>query len=194
MPGYNNRASSTSIGEYWAVPKTAGARASLTVARPAAAPDEGVTLELSVSLRSLADGLAAERDWRDRIARSIMPVDVPAIGAFTSAQLPYLQGTWGPNDGFTWAVQRITVGQLLSTDSMLLYRGASTADASGNQNLLQGFQGSAGPVQVWNPGRTGCMLAKQQNIIITGTLTGGPYTLNADVIQLESWLLPYFLL
>jgi hypothetical protein len=185
-----------SIGEYWAVPKTAGARASLTLARPPAAsdPGDGVTLELSVSLRSLAAELGAERDWRDRIAKGIAPLDVPAIGAFTSAQLPYLQATWGPNDGFAWAVQRITVGQLLSTDSMLLYRGASVADASGNQNLLQGFQGSAGPVQVWNPGRTGCMLGKLQNIIITGTLTGGPYTLNADVIQLETWLLPYFLL
>ena len=36
--------------------------------------------------------------------------------------------------------------------------------------------------------------AAEQNIIITGTLTGGPYTLNADVIQVETWLVPYFLL
>jgi len=183
------------ITDYWRAPGTAAtAAAGLTLRRAAPAEDDGVTLELSVSLRGLAAEMAADREWRDRLAQGIMPIEVPAIGAFTAAQTPYLQGTWGPNTGYAWAVQRITAAPLLTTDYMQLYRGMSTADASGNQNLLQGFQGSAGAVQAWTPGRTGCVLAAEQNIIITGTLTGGPYTLNADVIQVETWLVPYFLL
>lgn len=160
----------------------------------AAGPRIEVSAAVSLGLRleSLTGELAAEREWRESIAAAIAPVEVPAIGAFTAG--PYLQAAWGPKDGYCWAVQRLTVATLASTDVLQVYRGASVADASGAQNLLNGWQGSAGTVQVWNPGRTGCMLAARQTLIFTGTLTAGPYMVNADVIQLESWLLPYFLL
>ena len=153
---------------------------------------QGVQLELAAGLSGLAGQLAAEREWRERLAAAIAPVEVPAIGAFTAG--PYLQAAWGPKDGYCWAVQRLTVATLAAADLLQVYRGASVADVNGSQNLLNGWQGSAGTVQVWHPGRTGCLLAARQTLIFTGTLSGGPYMVNADVIQLESWLLPYFLL
>jgi len=196
--------------DYYRLPGTAGSAAAAprpiarAVRRPVPVPvpepesgeaaPSGITLELSLSLRSLAADLAAERKWREQLAAGIMIMEAPAIGAFTPAQVPYIQPTWGPNDGYVWAVQRLTVGQLVPSDTMQLYRGASTADAGGNQNLLQGFAGSAGAVQAWTPGRTGCVIDENQSIIVTGSLYGGPYTLNADVIQVETWLAPYFLL
>jgi len=195
--------------DYYRLPGTAGSAASAprpvarAVRRPPPVFDEpdpeeatpsGITVELSLSLRSLAADLAAERKWRDQLAAGILIMEAPAIGAFTPAQVPYIQGEWGPNDGYVWAVQRLTVGQLAPADTMQLYRGASTAATGGNQNLLQGFTGSAGAVQAWTPGRTGCVIDENQSIVVTGSLFGGPYTLNADVIQVETWLAPYFLL
>lgn len=191
----------SALTDYWRVPGTAGSAAVIMPVLNGASPGipepepvSGITLELSVSLKALAGELAAEREWRDRLAAGIMPVEVPAIGAFTPAQAPYLQGTWGPKDGYLWAVQRLTVATLASGDILQVYRGASTADVNGAQNLLNSWQAANGAVQTWNPGRTGCMLAAHQRLIFTGTLSGGPYMANADVIQLESWLVPYFLL
>jgi hypothetical protein len=181
--------------DYYRAPATAG-KLSVAPIRsdPGPVADPGFAIELSVSLRAMADQLDRDREFRERLAEAIQWIEVPAIGAFTPAQLPYLQGTWGPNDGWVWAIQRLTVASLATGDSMQVYRGASTADANGNQNLRQGFQGTSGAVQVWNPGRTGCMIPANQNLIISGTLTGGPYMLNADVIQIETWAVPYFLL
>jgi hypothetical protein len=179
--------------DYYRPPGTAG-----TVLRaappPAADPEPRFEVELSLSLRAVAGALERDREWRERLASAICPIEVPAIGAFLPAAAPYLQGTWGPNDGWAWAIQRLTVASLSAGDSMLVYRGASVSDANGTQNLLQGFQGSAGAVQAWTPGRSGCIIAANQNIIVSGTLTGGPYMLNADVIQIETWAVPYFLL
>ena len=159
---------------------------------PGATVAAGVAVTLGPGLQALCGELAAEREWREKIAAAIAPVEVPAIGAFTAG--PYLQAAWGPKDGYFWAVQRLTVATLGSSDVLQVYRGASVADVNGAQNLLQAWQGTAGAVQTWNPGRTGCMLAARQTLIFTGTLAAGPYMANADVIQLESWLLPYFLL
>ncbi len=168
-------------------PRPGGRRAA-----PGARAEAGVAIALGPGLEALCGELAAEREWREKIAAAIAPIEVPAIGAFTAG--PYLQAAWGPKDGYFWAVQRMTVATLAAGDVLQVYRGASVADVNGAQNLLNGWQGSAGTVQVWNPGRTGCMLAARQTLIFTGTLSAGPYMVNADVIQLESWLLPYFLL
>lgn len=149
---------------------------------------------LDTSLLSVSDALNAEREWRESLATAIAPVEVPAIGGFLPAQVPFAQQTWGPKDGYAWAVQRLTIATLTGSDSMQVYRGASVLDASGPQNLMNSWLGSNGTVQTWNPGRTGCMLAARQTLVFSGTLSGGPYIINADVIQLESWLLPYFLL
>ena len=189
------RPPSSALSDYWQVPSTAGA--ALTLARPApidTGPDPGIAIELSVSLKAVAGELAADREWRQKLADAIMPIEVPAIGAFTPAQTPYLQGTWGPKDGYLWAVQRLTVATLATGDVRQVYRGASTADVNGTQNALNSWQASNGGIQVWNPGRTGCMMSAHQRLIFTGTLTGGPYMANADVIQVETWALPYFLL
>jgi hypothetical protein len=183
------------VMDYYQAPATAG-KLSMAPARsdsgPVAGP--GFEVDLSLSLRAVAGQLERDRDWRERLAAAITSLEVPAIGAFTPAQTPYLQGTWGPNDGWAWAVQRLTVASLVTGDSMLIYRGASVSDANGSQNLLQGFQAANGPVQAWTPGRSGCMIMANQNLIVAGTLTGGPYILNVDVIQVEAWAVPYFLL
>lgn len=164
----------------------------------AVAPRGGLTLngsaqaELSAGVRDLVGELASEREWREQLAAAIAPIDVPAIGAFTSG--PYLQPTWGPKDGYLWMLQRITVAGLGSSDIMAVYRGMSVIDAVGPQNAMHSWLGSNGAIQIYNPGRTGWMLKPRQTLILTGTLSAGPYTINADVIQLESWLLPFFLL
>ena len=182
------------VTDYYRPPGTAGSVLRAAPPSVETSSEPGFTVELSLSLKAVAGALERDREWREALAAAICPIEVPAIGSFLPAAAPYLQGTWGPNDGWAWAIQRLTVASLSTGDSMLVYRGASTADANGTQNLLQGFQGSAGAVQAWTPGRSGCILAANQNLIVSGTLTGGPYMLNADVIQIETWAVPYFLL
>lgn len=162
--------------------------------RPVYGTRIAATATLEAGLEDLSGQLREEQDWRERLAGAVAPVSVPAIGAFTSSQVPYLQAQWGPALGYVWAIQRLTVSGLASSDSLIVYRGQSIADTTGAQNLLQGWIGSLGYAQAWTPGRTGCILGPRQNLIFTGTLSGGPYYANADVIQIESWILPYFLL
>lgn len=176
----------------WGKPAAPSPRLYALPPPPPDMPSIEVTARLSVGLRAVADALAAEQEWRERVAAAIAPIEVPAIGAFTSG--PFAQAQWGPKDGYHWAIQSLTVSGLASADIMQVFRGASTLDASGPQNAKQSWLGTNGAIQPWQPGRTGCILAPRQTLIFTGTLSGGPYTVNADVIQLESWLLPYFLL
>ena len=182
------------ITDYWRAPGTAAtAAAGLTLRRAAPAEDDGVTLELSVSLRGLAAEMAADREWRDRLAQGIMPIEVPAIGAFTAAQTPYLQGTWGPNTGYAWAVQRITVGPLGAlTDAVTVYKGRSAADIQ-SQNALFTFTNQATGFGTWHPGTAGLILMPDESIVVAGTITGVNPMLNWDAIQMESWFLPHFL-
>lgn len=169
---------------WWAPPPRPRPRAAVLEVSAAA--------DLAAGIGRLADELAAEQKWREEIAAGIATIDVPAVGAFTTG--PYLQAMWGPKDGFFWFVQRLTVGTMVPSDVLQVYRGASVADIAGQQNLLNSWQGSNGAVQVWNPGRTGGMIKPRQTLIFTGALTAGPYVANADVIQVEARLVPYFLL
>ena len=191
------RPPSSALTDYWRVPITLGNATTpmLRSVPPAVkAPDFSFAVELSASVKAMAGELAEDHAWRRKLADAIMPIEVPAIGAFTPAQIPYLQATWGPKDGYFWAIQRLTVTTLATGDILQVYRGASTADVNGSQNALNSWLATNGAIQVWNPGRTGCMMSAQQRLIFTGTLAAGPYMANADVIQVETWALPYFLL
>ena len=152
-----------------------------------------LTAGLEASMTGLTGELAKEREWREAIQQGIAWIEVPAIGAFTPSQAPYIQPGWGPALGFVWAVQRITPSALAATDVLQVYRGSSTADVVG-QNELNTWTAPQDNGRAWNPGRTGCLLNQRQSLIFTGTLGGGPYYANCDVIQIETWLLPYFLL
>jgi hypothetical protein len=158
--------------------------------------DVNVTASLSASLGRLADEMAADRARRARLADSIWFVQAPAI-SFLGSAAPYAPPQWGPNTGYAWAVQRITVTPLGSSDLMTVYRGHSSADANG-QNALNEWGGGTTPAlatQPWHPGRTGLILMGDESLVFGGSLTSATtYFVNIDVIQLELTKLAYFLM
>lgn len=77
-----------------------------------------------------------------------------------------------------------------SADTLIVYKGASAAEAQG-QNFLWQFTAAA---PAWNPGRTGLVLMPEQSLVFGGTLTAASgYVVSADVIQVEVACLADFL-
>lgn len=99
--------------------------------------------------------------------------------------LPSLRSSdGGPNGGYFWAVQRVTVGPIgATTDLVSVYRGTSSFDVQ-PQNALQSFFSTVvGSFVTWHPGGKGLVLMPDQAIVAGGTITGTNPMLSMDVIQ-----------
>lgn len=159
----------------------------------------GLEINFAANVSASIDGLTAElradRRRKQDLAADVAYIETDAITFTTSTTLPYMKSGWGPNTGYAWAVQRMTVSGLGATsDFLTVYRGSSTAHAQG-QNALFTFQEAvAGGVAAWHPGRTGLVLKAEESLVFNGTITTGPFFVNVDVIQLTDAQLPYFLL
>lgn len=150
------------------------------------------TARLCASLDSMAAVLRAEQQRHQALASEVWHVHAPAI---PFAALPAFGAAWGPNTGYAWAVQRLTVaGFGAATDAVTAYRGLSAADVA-PQNALYTFTvPAAGDVSTWHPGRTGLILMPDEGLAFGGTFTGTLGVVSADVIQLTVRQLPGFLM
>jgi hypothetical protein len=98
----------------------------------------------------------------------------------------------GPRDGYAWAIQRLTVGGLASGDLVSLYKGPGISQIIDPTMLVQVLTNTT---PTWVPGRTGLMLFPGDTILVNGTgLQATAVTLSGEVIQLEQWVVPDFLL
>jgi len=162
-------------------------------------PDEtgagiSATAQLSVAIGDLTTELATERRRKLQLTQDVAYIEAPPI---TGTSVPLSQAGWGPNTGYAWAVQRITVAGLgATTDLLTAYRGnAVLPNGQPPQNALYSFTiAAAGAVATWHPGRTGLILQAEESMIFTGTFTGTQLAISLDVIQLHGSKLPYFLL
>lgn len=160
----------------------------------------GIDLEvaghLTAAVADLVTEMRADRTRRAKMAAAVWYVQAPSI-SFAGSAAPYAPPAWGPSTGYAWAVQRMTVTPIQSTDTLTVYRGHSTSDVNG-QNALNEWGGGATPslaTQPWHPGRTGCILMDDESLVFAGSLTSATqYFVNIDVIQLNLEQLPYFLL
>lgn len=151
--------------------------------------------ELTVQFRALATHAAARAQSDRRAAEAIRVVPIqpqgaaPVSGAFTISSA---SNVLGPNTGYAWAVQSLSVAGLGSADTASLYIGPATATAVAPNNFKQAFTAAA---PAWQPGRTGLILNQGDTLVLAGTgLTSPLVTLTGQVIVMESWLLPLFLL
>jgi hypothetical protein len=152
-----------------------------------------LSVDLSAAITGLAGEMRAERERKRQLAADVWFVHAPAIQI---PALPAAGQAWGPNTGYCWAVQRITIaGFGATTDFITAYRGLSPTDVQ-PQNALFTFQETvAGGVATWHPGRTGLILMPDEGLAFGGTFTGtSPAVVNVDVIQLTVAKLPYLLL
>jgi hypothetical protein len=168
--------------------------------RAGLSPDgDGLSVEtlagLAGSLRKIAE--VVDRQWQielrlyQAIFTRVIPPKTRAVSG-GSVVITSTEHDLGPPDGFAWAFQRITAAGLASADVISLYRGvpsSGTVDASNFMNVLTGTAPS------WHPGRTGLMLQPGESVVASGTgLTATQVTITGEVIQMEQWLLPHFLL
>jgi hypothetical protein len=157
----------------------------------------GLEIDLSAAISASISGLAAElradRKRKEDLAADVAFIEAPPI-TFTS--LPASQSGWGPNTGFNWAVQRVTIsGFGATTDYVTAYRGTFTAQTTGNNALYTFQEAVAGGAATWHPGRTGLVLKGEESLVFGGSISGGgTFYANIDVIQLTDAQLPYFLL
>lgn len=125
--------------------------------------------ELNTTVREFYE----ERARGLSIARDSSTVTV----ADTGLTFPATGKTIGPKPGFAWALQRLSVFNLASNDTLLVYRNSANPD-----NFL--FQVTfANPT--YHPGSKGCILRGPDKIIVTGaSLTAtGDVTINVEALE-----------
>lgn len=151
--------------------------------------------DLAVSMGKIA--AVVERQWQIelRLYQSIFTRVIPPKSAAVSGGAVTFTSTehdLGPPDGFAWAVQRLTAAGLASGDVITFYRGVPSSKTVDPSNMLNTVTFAA---PAWHPGRTGLMLQPGESIVAAGaSLTATQVTITGEVIQMEQWLLPHFLL
>ena len=167
------------------------ARAGLEPGQAGATVDAG----LSMVLGRIASAMERQRQLDEQMYRSIMirpllPLSKTVSGGAVS--FVSLEHGLGPDTGFAWAVQRLSAGGLASGDTLSVYRGPPTASAATQDNFMNVLT-FASPA--WHPGRTGLILQDGETIIVAGaSLTATQVALTGEIIQMEQWVLPHFLL
>lgn len=162
---------------------------------------EGLTIDmmagLAASLKKISDVVARQWEIELRLYQAIFTRVIPPktkTVVATAVTITSTEHDLGPPDGFAWAIQRITAAGLAAADVISVYRGvpsSGTIDPSNFMNVLTGTAPS------WHPGRTGLMLQPGESIVANGTGLNAAttqVTITGEVIQMEQWLLPHFLL
>lgn len=158
-----------------------------------AGADVDVWGQLAVSLGSVAAELRADREYKRQLAASLWFQSAPAMGPFSA--MPFASPTWGPNDGYAWAVQRVTVaGFGATTDLVTAYRGNSVTDVQPQNALFTFSVATVGAVATWHPGGKGLVLKGGEGMVFGGTFTGTAGAINVDVVHMELDKLPCYLL
>lgn len=159
----------------------------------------GFDFSLRASLDAMANGAAAAGGaaagglrvadpWQ---AAELWYIEIPA-SQFLGSAAPFIKALWGPNTGYAWAIQRLTVAGLAGTDSMLIYRGYSGAADIQPQNIAGPPLTAAAPTI--NPGKSGLVLMPEQSLVFAGTLTGASvYTVSGNAVQMTLDRLPRYL-
>jgi len=148
--------------------------------------------QLAASLSGVAAELRAQNDRRRRLAACLWPVHPPAISL---AVLPVQRSAdGGPNTGYFWAVQRITVGPVgAATDLVTVYRGTSLSDVQSQNALNSFYSAQAGAFVAWHPGGKGLILLPDEGLIFAGTITGTSPVANIDAHQGLTAVLPDYI-
>lgn len=128
-----------------------------------------------------ARSISSDSTASPRQAAELWYIEIPAV-QFAGSGAPFLKALWGPNTGYAWAINRLTVGGLGGTDSMLVYRGYSGAADVQPQNLVGPPLTAAAPNMF--PGKSGLILMPEQSLVFAGTLTGASiYTVSGNAVQ-----------
>jgi hypothetical protein len=158
-------------------------------------PGLSIFAQISASLGQLATYTAERQRFEQKCAQAIRSVPIPPVQAAVAGGnvlIASASNMLGPNTGYAWAVQRLTVAGLGATDTVSAYRGPASAVTAASNNLLNILTGAA---PTWHPGRTGLILSPGDTLVVAGTgLAATQVTLTGEAIIMELWLLSHFLL
>lgn len=164
---------------------------------PTAEVDAGLQVQagLTLALGKMNDSLARAEQYSARLQAAVMYLPILAQtqavagGAVLFASKEH---DLGPPDGYVWAVQRITVAGLAGSDICSIYKGPPLAQSIDPTRLANLVTATA---PTWNPGRTGMVLYPGDSILVSGSaLTATSVAVSGEVIQMEKWIVPQFLL
>lgn len=158
--------------------------------------DVSALADLNLSIKSNTQAIREAEARKRAMAAAVSWLVTPGF-AFTA--LPFAPPTdqFGPQAGWNWAVQRVTIAGLgATTDLVTLYRGTSVTHALGNNALFSFTIPVAGAVATWHPGGKGLILRgqSQDSLAVAGTFTGTTGFVSVDVVQVTDEQLPYYLL
>lgn len=161
----------------------------------AAGVEAGATLE--VSLGRIGTALEAQHRHRMQIAAGITYIPGISFPGFAGSALPLTPGSsFGPRNGYTWAVMAIRAAGLGTADFLNLYRGNSPTAAQPNTALATLTVTVAGAIASQLFGGSGLLLSgnEQASLVFGGTVASALVTVNLDVIQIADAQLPFYLL
>lgn len=138
--------------------------------------------QLLASIGSLTAELREHNARARRLAAQLYPVVAPPVSL---SGLPALRSAdGGPNTGYFWAIQRITVGPFgAGTDLITVYRGANVNDVQPQNALNSFFTAQVGAFVPWHVGGKGLILRGDESLIFAGTITGASPIANIDAHQ-----------
>lgn len=163
-------------------------------------PDGGPALEVGADLAASFGALAAEMR-QDRARRAAFDQkmqlairDTPLLSVALPSGAPqtFVSPDWVCKTGYEWFVQTVTAFNLGSTDTLWVHRtGASAGQQQLGGSTAKWLLTNGAPA--WTPGRTGFAMKPGDGLTLQGTTTQ-TVTVNIDVIIVEQWLVPDFLL
>ena len=160
-------------------------------------PGLGVSVDadLAVQIGGLVTELRADRkrraDFEQKMQQAIRVVPLPAVQAAAGTPAVFAHPEWVCKTGYVWAVQRVTAKGLGATDTVWVYRTNASAGAAALDSAAAALLTNSAPW--WNPSRTGLVLQPDDGITVQGTTTAA-VTVSIDVIIMEAWVVPDFLL
>jgi hypothetical protein len=156
---------------------------------------------MTVQLGRVATAIQADYDRKQRLVQSLRWASFQPIQANPQTQTSVAgtvtltnAETWGPKTGYFWAIQRITVAGLVTTDAVQVFKAgiASPVGATPGNQVTQAAITNAVP---FNPGRTDLILQPGDFLVINGTgLTSTSITGSFDGVVGLLEMLPDYLL
>lgn len=165
-----------------------------------APPGPGLAIDaeadLTVTVGQLVAEMKSERQRRavfDQKMQQAIRGGVPLLSVTAAAGTPatFVSPDWVCKTGYDWAVQLVTAKGLGSTDTLWVYKTSASGLQEVADSAAKWLLTNAAPA--WHPGRTGLVMHPGDGVVLQGTTTA-QVTVNIEVIMLEAWITPDYLL
>ena len=160
-----------------------------------AGPGFEAEADIAVSLGKLATEYERERRYRETFQQRMQLAirDTPLLSVTLPAGAPqtFVSPDWVCKTGYEWFAQLFTAKNLGSTDTLWIYRTSASGALQVGDSAARWLLTNGAPA--WAPGRIGFAMKPGDGIVLQGTTTA-TVTVNIDVVIIEQWLVPDFLL